>query len=161
MEITLLGEDDLPFLNEIRNECSNEFLHDSRTFTLEETKDWFVKTKPYYWLVKKDNEKIGYFRCSNYSEINKNIYIGADIHNNHRGKGFGYEMYKTFIPKVFKELGLHKISLEVLSTNERAIYLYKKLGFVVEGVKREEVLKNKVWVDSIIMSILRSEYESL
>ena len=36
MEITLLSEADLPFLNEIRNECSNEFLHDSRTFTLEE-----------------------------------------------------------------------------------------------------------------------------
>jgi RimJ/RimL family protein N-acetyltransferase len=38
-----------------------------------------------------------------------------------------------------------------------AYNLYKKLGFVDEGIKRQEVLKNGVYVDSVIMSMLRSE----
>jgi RimJ/RimL family protein N-acetyltransferase len=47
----------------------------------------------------------------------------------------------------------------VLGSNSRAINLYYKLGFVKEGVKRQEVLKGTEYVDSIIMSILKSEYD--
>ena len=56
-----------------------------------------------------------------------------------------------------KEFNLHKISLEVLETNERAIKLYKKIGFIEEGVKRDEIYKKDKWVNSIIMSILENE----
>jgi len=48
----------------------------------------------------------------------------------------------------------------VLETNQRAINLYNKLGFIKEGVKREEVLKNNKWINSIVMSILKSEYKA-
>ena len=48
--------------------------------------------------------------------------------------------------------------MEVLATNQRAINLYKKLGFDYEGTKRQEVLKGGVYVDSIIMSILKQDY---
>ena len=54
---------------------------------------------------------------------------------------------------------LHKLSLEVLSTNKRAINLYKKLGFIKDGKKREDVLKPDGYVDSIIMSLLESEWK--
>ncbi len=159
IEITPIRKEDLPFLNEVRNECALEYLHDSRTFTLDETIEWYEKTHPKFWIIWHGGHKIGYFRTSNYSEMNKNIYIGADIHKNFRGKKLSYESYCKFIPVLFKGLNLHKISLEVLSTNERAINLYKKLGFNVDGIKREEVLKNNMWVDSIIMSILEDEWK--
>ena len=67
------------------------------------------------------------------------------------------ESYKQFIPKLTKKLNLHKISLEVLENNERAIKLYNKLGFIHEGVKRDEVFKNGKWVNSILMSIIVDE----
>jgi RimJ/RimL family protein N-acetyltransferase len=108
-----------------------------------------------------DNNTVGYFRLSNYSKENKNIYIGADIAKEYTGKGIAKDAYNKFIPYAFTIYNLNKISLEVLGTNERAINLYNKLGFVKEGVKREEVLKNGIWVDSIIMSILKSEYNKL
>ena len=65
-----------------------------------------------------------------------------------------------FINFLFETLNFHKISLEVLSTNETAYNLYLKLGFIEEGKKRQEVLKDNVWVDSIIMSILKSEWNN-
>jgi RimJ/RimL family protein N-acetyltransferase len=108
-------------------------------------------------LIKKNGNRIGYFRTSNYSEDNKNIYIGADLHSDYRGKGLGYTSYAQFIPYLFNSLKLNKISLEVLSTNMNAIKLYKKLGFVEEGIKRQEVYKNGKWVDSIVMSMLKTE----
>ena len=154
-----LEEDDLQFLNDVRNEYCEEFLHDSRQFTLEETKQWFHKYNPDFYIITLDNEKIGYFRLSNYSDVNKNIYIGADISPKFKGKGFGKLSYEKFIPFLFETYNLNKISLEVLSNNIIALNLYKKLGFVTEGVKRQEVYKNNQWVDSIIMSILKNEHK--
>jgi RimJ/RimL family protein N-acetyltransferase len=156
-----IGLNDLEFLNKVRNEYAKEYLHDSRTFTLEETKNWYYKSNPEFWMIILDNNTVGYFRLSNYSKENKSIYIGADIAKEYTGKGIAKDAYNKFIPYAFTIYNLNKISLEVLGTNERAINLYNKLGFVKEGVKREEVLKNGIWVDSIIMSILKSEYNKL
>ena len=157
MNFTRITQDDLEFLNQVRNLYASEYLHDSRTFTLEETKNWYLLSKPDYRIIWEDEKRVGYFRLSNYSKVNNNIYIGADIHPTYANKGIGYRAYTQFIPMLFEENNLNKISLEVLSTNKRAIHLYKKLGFLVEGIKREETLKNGVYIDSIIMSILKKE----
>jgi hypothetical protein len=117
-----------------------------------------MNTLPDYYIILSDDEKIGYFRLTNYSKINRNIYIGADLHPNFWGKKLSYNSYVKFMRYLFDTYELNKISLEVLSTNIRAINLYKKLNFVHEGIKRQEVLKQNQFVDSIIMSILKTEY---
>ena len=157
MEFAKLTYDDLQFLNEVRNECAAEFLHNSSTFTLEQTQEWFDRTNPDFWIIWENGERIGYFRTSEWSLDNKNCYVGADLHKNFRSRGLAYEAYIKFLPFLFNYFALHKISLEVLETNERAIKLYEKIGFVREGIKREEVLKNDMWINSIIMSILENE----
>ena len=148
---------DVPLISEIRNLCV-EYLHDSTQFSVEETFKWFDNSNPNFYSILLDNKMIGYFRTSNYSLKNQNIYIGADIHPNYWGKGIGFEVYSKFIPFLFNEYNLNKISLEVLSTNNRAISLYTKLGFKSEGVKREEIYKNNKFIDSVIMSILKKEF---
>lgn len=155
-----IQESDLEFLNNIRNQYAHEFLHDSRTFSIEETKKWFNQTSPLYYIIQDEVSKnrIGYFRLSNYSKENKNIYIGADIAPEYRGRGYAKPAYVKFMDFLFNKYELNKITLEVLHTNKIAINLYKSLGFVYEGTKRKEVLKNNTWIDSIIMSILRSEF---
>ena len=151
--------EDLEFLNSLRNLYSDEYLHCSKKYSINETYDWFNKTKPNYWIIFYNNIRIGYFRTSNHSLENKNIYIGADILPEFCNKGLATKSYKLFIPFIFNLYDLNKISLEVISTNKRAIHLYKKLGFITEGIKRQEVYKNNKWVDSVIMSILKNEYE--
>ena len=154
-----LTHEDLEFLTEVRNECCVEYLHNSCQYALEEAYEWFFKTDPLFFIILLDGERIGYFRTSNHSKENKNIYIGADLHKDFRGKGLAYKCYRKFMPIWAKELDLHKISLEVLETNQRAIKSYETIGFVHEGVKREEVFKNGKWVDSIMMSVLKNEWE--
>ena len=152
--------DDVPFINEVRNGYAEDFLHDSTQYSLEQSYNWFKKNNPNFWIIFIGEEKVGYFRLSNFSEKNKNIYIGADISQKYSGMGVATESYKKFIPYIFKTFNLNKISLEVLSDNKKAIHLYKKLGFTIEGIKRQEVLKKHGYVDSIIMSILKSELEN-
>jgi RimJ/RimL family protein N-acetyltransferase len=66
--------------------------------------------------------------------------------------------YSSFLRFLFDELGMNKVSLEVLEHNIRAQRLYRKLGFTVEGIKRQEVWRYGRYLDSQLMSMLKSEY---
>jgi GNAT superfamily N-acetyltransferase len=152
-----LSRDDVPFLTEVRNECAEQYLHTSAKFSVDDAYKWFDTNKPMFHTILYNDEKIGYFRVTNYSEVNRNLYIGADLHKDYRGKSLAFEAYRLFIPFVIKQYNLHKVSLEVLATNVRAYNLYLKLGFVHEGAKRQEVNKHETYIDSVVMSILKSE----
>lgn len=149
--------EDAASINRIRNQ-SVEYLHDNTIFSVESTIQWMEKNCPDWYAIICDGEMVGYFRISNQSEANRNLYIGADIEESQRGKGIGYDSYLIMMEKLFKERRLNKISLEVLSNNDRAFHLYRKLGFSVEGSKRQEVWRDGAWIDSVIMSITRKEF---
>lgn len=154
IEILPLKHEDLEFFSEVWNSCAVEFLHDSRKFTLEETISWFEKTKPDYYVARVDDEKIGYFRTSNLDIKEGTIYIGCDIKSSHRGKGYGFMLYKKFIPFIKEKYKLKIIYLEVLSSNTRAIRLYQKLGFKTDTEYINKIYKNDILIDSIKMSLM-------
>lgn len=52
---------------------------------------------------------------------------------------------------------LHRIELIVLDFNERARHMYRKTGFVEEGIQREARLVDNEWHDVILMGILEKE----
>lgn len=145
-----LGPADLPFLIEVRNEC-RDFLHDNREFTLAECERWFRDTNPDFRIIRYNGERIGYFRLSNYDAKERSIYIGADLHKKFRGRGLAREAYEAFIPQLAQSLGLARLKLEVLSHNDRAFALYKRLGFVEIGREKGSIMRNSVSFDSIVM----------
>lgn len=149
--------EDAASINRIRNQ-SVQYLHDNTTFSIESTMRWMEENHPDWYAILCDGEMVGYFRISNQSAASRNLYIGADIEESQRGKGIGYESYLIMMERLFKDRQLNKISLEVLSNNDRAFHLYRKLGFSVEGSKRQEVWREGSWIDSIVMSITRKEF---
>ncbi|KAG1822558.1 acyl-CoA N-acyltransferase [Suillus subaureus] len=73
--------------------------------------------------------------------------------------GYGTEATKFMIDHSFKWFGLNRLSLGVFANNARAIAVYEKLGFVIEGRKRQAVWMDNRWEDSLTMGILRDEWE--
>ena len=59
--------------------------------------------------------------------------------------------------KLSSELNLNKIWCEVYSNNS-ALEIYRKIGFVDEGVLRQNHFKDGEYVDSYVLSMLRSEW---
>lgn len=55
-------------------------------------------------------------------------------------------------------LGLHKVWLMIFSHNDRSHRTYKRLGFIEEGVLREEYFHDDGWHDMIRMSLLAREW---
>jgi RimJ/RimL family protein N-acetyltransferase len=76
------------------------------------------------------------------------------------GKGFGTAAIATALDTAFTELSLHKMWLMVFETNERAKRTYSRLGFVVEGVLREEYFHEESWHNMVRMSLLDREWST-
>lgn len=75
------------------------------------------------------------------------------------GKGYGTDAIRVMLRYAFRELNLHRISLDVFEYNSRAIKSYEKAGFKVEGRKRKIVQRDGRRYDVICMGILRGEWE--
>ena len=74
------------------------------------------------------------------------------------GKGSGRRILTEIIRIVFRELGAHRLFLDVFEDNARARHLYESLGFQYEGVMREAANRDDRWFDLHLMSMLESEY---
>lgn len=76
------------------------------------------------------------------------------------GHGFGTDALVALLGYLFRVQGLHRIGLSVLSWNERAIRSYQKVGFVVEGILRDDVYDDGRHHDQTAMGILRAEFDA-
>ena len=85
------------------------------------------------------------------------IFIGEE---SARGKGYAKIATEQILKFGFDTLGLHRIYLTVMSDNIPAIKTYENSGFVREGVMRDEYLRIDGYVDVVMMSILKQEWET-
>lgn len=74
------------------------------------------------------------------------------------GSGYGSEALHLIIPYMFNTLNLRKININVYAYNERAIRTYEKLGFVREGIIREDLFFEGQYYDNILMGLFKEEY---
>ena len=92
--------------------------------------------------------------CSRKTEFG--IFIGED---NTRGKGYGSIATQLTIDYAFEILKLNRVYLSVLSENVAAIKAYKKCGFELEGIMKQDYLRDKNFIDVAIMGITKSNWE--
>lgn len=74
------------------------------------------------------------------------------------GRGYGSAAIRAVLDHGFGPLGLHKVWLMVFATNHRSRQIYGRLGFVEEGVLREEYFHQGAWHDMVRMSLLAREW---
>jgi RimJ/RimL family protein N-acetyltransferase len=77
------------------------------------------------------------------------------------GKGLGTDALNAMLDFAFGSLPINRIWLTTGAENERAQRSFKKAGFSVEGRIRKHILRHGRWEDSLLMSILRSDWEQL
>lgn len=75
-----------------------------------------------------------------------------------RNRGFGTEASKLLLRFAFETLRLNRVELEVYAFNPRAIRVYQRLGFVMEGTRREALYWDDEWIDAHIMAMLKRDY---
>lgn len=93
--------------------------------------------------------------CSRSRTAECYLYIG---NQNDRHQGLGAEATVLLLRHGFETLGLNKIYLHVISTNQPALKLYRKLGFVQDGIARQHLFLKGQFVDMYQFSMLAPEF---
>jgi len=163
MKLRLVDEQDLDFVRELRQDPEVvKYLGSFILLNQEKQIQWFKslindKSKMYL-ILEDDNEKFGYVRITKIDYIHRSVCVGGDIHKDCRGKGLSSKMFELIFDLCFNKMNMNRVWLFVLETNERAIHIYKKNGFVEEGRQRKAIYKDGKYLDYIMMSILKDEY---
>lgn len=93
--------------------------------------------------------------------VNKSANFRIAINSSeNREKGYGTEAAQLILRHAFDVLKLHRIELSVFNFNPRARHVYRKLGFVQEGVSRDTLLWEGEYYSSIQMSLLEPDYRA-
>jgi RimJ/RimL family protein N-acetyltransferase len=110
----------------------------------------------------KTNQTLGEVVLNNIDFINRSANIRIGIFNEKDySQGYGREALVLMLNHAFGGLNLHRVELGVYDFNERAIHVYKQLGFKQEGVLRDSLHFNHRFHNQIIMSILAEEFRHL
>jgi RimJ/RimL family protein N-acetyltransferase len=75
-------------------------------------------------------------------------------------RGYGTEASTLLLDYAFTVLGYHKINLDLFEYNARALAMYEKLGFVLEGRRRENHWSRGRFWDDILMGVTAEEWWS-
>jgi putative acetyltransferase len=82
--------------------------------------------------------------------------LGIMVHKDFQEKGVGTKLLESIIDLADNWLMLVRVELSVFVDNERAIGLYRKFGFEIEGTKKKAVIRNGEYVDELIMARIRN-----
>jgi len=110
------------------------------------------------WVIEQDAAPIGFANFRDLTPKGKSCQIGIGIGEPARwGKHLGREALQLAVAYLQHDLGLHRIGLSVVSHNDRAIWMYKSVGFVVEGIERDGIARDDRFLDDVKMALVRGK----
>ncbi|MBO1625592.1 GNAT family N-acetyltransferase [Bacillus arachidis] len=147
---------------------------DGETENLDREKgEGFIDTKGFEEIIQTDTESprnlflvavvnnriVGFSRCEgvNLKRFSHKVEFGVCVLKEFWGFGIGKNLLKESISWADSN-GIKKIALNVLETNGKAIKLYEKLGFEIEGIlKNDKRLADGKYYNTIIMGRFNGE----
>jgi RimJ/RimL family protein N-acetyltransferase len=155
--------EDMDDLMELRNSLVDEKAEIARTdkVTREDEVEWLPKVlarlekDELFFLVAEVNGKV--VASSDIDILTGNEkhvgVLGIVLKSGFRDLGIGTEIMKTLVEQAMA-LGLKVLTLQAFATNNRAVHVYEKVGFVQTGRVPKKHFKDGQYVDEVIMTKL-------
>lgn len=164
MQLRDVRRDDAEQLREWRNlpEIA-AYMYSDHHISSEEHAAWFDRAlhdeSRRFWIIQLDGEDVGLVNLYDIDRVHDRaawaFYLASP---SVRGRGVGSFVEFTTLEHVFEEMGLHRLTCEVLSTNMAVVEMHEKFGFTVEGRFREHIQKDGEFVDVISLGMLQREW---
>lgn len=168
MKLRLLEEKDAERMLEWMHddEISKSFRIDTKSATIDTVKKFIsdaqdISFSRHYAIVDEQDIYMGTISLKKIDTINTNAEYAVVLHKDSIGKGFGKEATRQILKIAFEELNLHKVYLDCLSTNERALKMYEKAGFKYEGELKEQIFVRNEFCSLKLYGILKQDYEKI
>ena len=131
------GPEDLKFLFEARTHPKvDQMLSGNPPIDYQSHVDYIKRIQSidkWIYIAFINEERVAYSQI--YDVTEESLEVGFVIHPDFQGRGYGRKLIKETIALAKNSFISKKIVLYVKKSNNRAAFLYLKLGFVCEGVK--------------------------
>jgi len=163
IKLRVLEKDDLTFLHKLHNDPNvMDFWFSESHLSMEKLKQNYEERLEddnlrQFILTQEDN-RLGFIGIVRISNKNRNGEFVIMIDPDHQGNGYAKAATKLAMSYAFNQLNLHKLYLTVDKVNKKAVHIYEKAGFQVEGEKKEHFFVNGSYHDAISMYVLARDY---
>lgn len=161
IELLPLEPEHLEFLRRLRNDpaMAAQVFSPSIPISTRQQELWYERQladrSAFIFIASVEGEAlVGYGQVKHIDRVNRSVELGCHIAPEHQDKGYGAALMAKLVQFAGTTLNMHRLYLEVLARNERAIHVYEKCGFLREGVLRDKVLKDGRFEDVVVMSII-------
>lgn len=112
-----------------------------------------------HWIVEADGLPIGYAVLQGVDDPDHSLLLRR-IAIRGKGRGHGRAALLLVARYCFEVLGFHRLWLYVAVDNRRAHGVYRRLGFVQEGVARDSDRRADGYRSMYVLSLLEHEYRT-
>lgn len=106
-----------------------------------------------------DEKIIGRIGIHHINILNKNGAIGYWITKDAEGKGIISKSCEALIRYGFQKLNLQRIEIKAATANLKSQSIPERLNFTREGILRQSELVNNQFLDIVVYSLLKEEWE--
>jgi len=160
-----LEREDLRFVHQLDNNAS------VMRYWFEEPYEAFVELSDLYdkhihdqserrFVIDCNGDNVGLVELVEINHIHRRAEFQIIISPDYQGKGLASRAAKLAMDYGFTVLNLYKLYLIVDKENAKAVHIYKKLGFIVEGELVDEFFINGQYRTTIRMCIFQHQFLS-
>jgi RimJ/RimL family protein N-acetyltransferase len=84
--------------------------------------------------------------------------IGFTLATPYQKQGYATEAVRAVLDRLFRVQGLHKVTGECDARNVASAGLFRRLGFIQEGLLRQQTFIKGEWTDDLIFGLLATEW---
>lgn len=119
----------------------------------------FAEQKGMHFLILYKGSIVGTISLKYFDWSIKSAEIGYWLAEEFQGKGIMTKAVKAVLGYGFQQLQLNKIEIWAAEKNTKSRSIPERLGFIQEGVRRDDEIINGKYVTMVIYGMLMSEWE--
>lgn len=134
-----------------------------RPMTMADEEQWYQRMTTsetdVVWALLREGQHIGSTALHAIDWRNRHAVSGIWIGEvSQHGKGCGGEAMRLRTAHAFNELGLEKVTTEILAENEASRRAAERAGYRQCGLRRRHVFRHGRWLDQWLGEVLRDEW---
>lgn len=163
LRLRALEREDLPFVHGLTNNSQiMTYWFEEPYEALVELQDIYARhihdTRERRFVIEVDGARGGLVELVEIDYIHRNAEFQIIVAPDHQGRGLATEATRRALDYAFSVLNMHKIYLLVSTENRKAIRIYEKLGFVVEGELKEEFFSAGRYHNALRMGVFQETH---